>query len=496
MKGIMIQGCSSDAGKSYIATALCRILKNRGYRVCPYKSQNMSNNSYVTWDGGEIGRAQGVQAEAAGIRPETYMNPILLKPQQDSGSEIVLFGKVYKPMPGKEYHQNFTMNKGLEAARKGLDIIRENFDAVVIEGAGSPAEVNLNDREIVNMRIANEADVPVLLAVDINRGGSFASIVGTLELLGEDRKRVKGLIFNQFRGDISLFEDGVKWIEDYTGVKVVGVLPYFRDINIEGEDSLSINFQHRSVSENTVSIGIVRLPYISNHTDMEIFMYEDDVDIHFIDEFTSLDKFDAVIIPGTKSTIGDLEYLEEIGLADKLKQYKGCVFGICGGYQIIGETLIDDEGIDFKPGYRKAGLGLLPLSTHFQKDKRVILTKATGIHPFVEGMEVSGYEIHLGRTEITGENASYLWSIEGKKDGAATADMGVAGSYLHNIFHNDNFRTAWLNMIREKKGFPVRPVLDTAAYKESQYEKLAAYASKYLDLDYIFELVENVSMTK
>ena len=259
MKGIMIQGCSSDAGKSYIATALCRILKNKGYHVCPYKSQNMSNNSYVTWDGGEIGRAQGVQAEAASIRPETYMNPILLKPQQDSGSEIVLFGKVYKPMPGQEYHRNFTMNQGLAAARKGLAIIRENFNAVVIEGAGSPAEVNLNDREIVNMRIANEADVPGLLVGDVNRGGSFASIVGTLELLGEDRKRVKGLIFNQFRGDISLFEDGVRWIEEYTGVKVVGVLPYFKDINIEGEDSLSINFQHRSALEHRISIGIVRL---------------------------------------------------------------------------------------------------------------------------------------------------------------------------------------------------------------------------------------------
>lgn len=494
MKGIMIQGCSSDAGKSYVATALCRILKQQGYKVCPYKSQNMSNNSYVTWDGGEIGRAQGVQAEAAGIRPETYMNPILLKPQQDTGAEIVLFGKAYKPMPGQEYHRNFTMNEGLAAARKGLDFIRRNYDAIVIEGAGSPAEVNLNDREIVNMRIANEADVPVLLVVDINRGGSFASIVGTLELLGENRKRVKGLIFNQFRGDISLFEDGVRWIEDYTGIKVVGVLPYFHDINIEGEDSLSINFQHHSVSEHAVSIGIVRLPYISNHTDMEIFMYEDDVDIRFIDEFTSLDKFDAVIIPGTKSTIGDLEYLEKIGLAEKLKQYKGIMFGICGGYQIIGESLIDDEGIDFKPGYRKNGLGLLPLTTYFQKNKRVILTHATGVHPFVAGMEVDGYEIHLGRTEITDKRATYLWSIDGKMDGAATGDMRVAGSYLHNIFHNDSFRTAWLNMIRKEKGIPQRPVLDTVAYKETQYEKLADYASNYLDLDYIMALVESGSM--
>ena len=223
MKGIMIQGCSSDAGKSYVATAICRILKDMGYKVSPFKSQNMSNNSYVTWDGGEIGRAQGVQAEAAGVRAETYMNPILLKPQKDSGSEIVLFGEVFKTLSGKDYHDDFTMTDGIAAVRKGLKIIEDQYDVIVIEGAGSPAEVNLNDKEIVNMRIAEEADVPVLLVVDINRGGSFASIVGTLELVGKDRERVKGLIFNQFRGDLSLFEDGVKWIEEYTEIKVVGV---------------------------------------------------------------------------------------------------------------------------------------------------------------------------------------------------------------------------------------------------------------------------------
>ena len=212
MQGIMIQGCSSDAGKSYVATALCRVLADKGFHVSPFKSQNMANNSYVTWDGGEIGRAQGVQAEAAGVRPETYMNPILLKPRQETGSEIVLFGQVLKTMPGSEYHRSFTMTEGLQAVRKGLQMIAEKYDMIVIEGAGSPAEVNLNAREIVNMRVAREADVPVLLVVDINRGGSFAAIVGTLELLGEDRRRVTGLIFNQFRGDLSLFEYGVRWM--------------------------------------------------------------------------------------------------------------------------------------------------------------------------------------------------------------------------------------------------------------------------------------------
>ena len=489
MKGIMIQGCSSDAGKSYVATAICRILKDMGYKVSPFKSQNMSNNSYVTWDGGEIGRAQGVQAEAAGVRAETYMNPILLKPQKDSGSEIVLFGEVFKTLSGKDYHDDFTMTDGIAAVRKGLKIIEDQYDVIVIEGAGSPAEVNLNDKEIVNMRIAEEADVPVLLVVDINRGGSFASIVGTLELVGKDRERVKGLIFNQFRGDLALFEDGVKWIEEYTGIKVVGVLPYLRDVHIEGEDSLSINFQHTSGAKETLDIGIVRLPYISNHTDMEIFQYEADVNIRFIDEFTSLDKFDAIIIPGTKSTIGDLEYIEGIGLAEKLKTFNGYIFGICGGYQIMGEDLFDEEGIDFKPGYRKQGLGLLPLSTHFQRQKEVGQVNARGIHPLAQDLEVTGYEIHLGRTEKKNDTVSPLWMIGDRPDGAATADMKRAGSYLHNVFHNDNFRTAWLNMIRRHKGIPQREMVDTMAYKEAQYTKLGNYAREYLDVDYIMSLI-------
>ncbi len=492
MKGIMVQGCTSDAGKSYVVTGLCRVLKNKGYKVCPFKSQNMSNNSYVTWDGGEIGRAQGVQAEAAGERPETYMNPILLKPQKNSVSEIVLFGKVCKVLPGKEYHDSFARGKGLEALRAGLKIIGNQYDAVIIEGAGSPAEVNLNDREIVNMCVANEADVPVLLVVDIDRGGSMASVVGTLELVGEDRKRVKGIIFNKFRGDISLFEDGIRWIEAYTGIPVVGVLPYFDDIQIEGEDSLSINFVHSGSSRERLEIGIAPLPFISNHTDMEIFQYESDVNIGFIDlrDETSLDRYDAIIIPGTKSTIADLAYLEDRGIAEKLRAYRGRIFGICGGYQMMGEKLIDEEGVDFKPGYEKNGLGLLPLKTYFRSGKRVAQVDAEGIHPMTEGMTVSGYEIHLGRTRSTDENILPLWRIEGHHDGAADADLRRGGSYLHNIFHNDVFRNRWLNLIRADKGLPLRDVVDTEAIKEAQYEKLAAYTEKYLDMDYIMKLIE------
>ena len=481
MQGIMIQGCSSDAGKSYVATALCRVLADKGFHVSPFKSQNMANNSYVTWDGGEIGRAQGVQAEAAGVRPETYMNPILLKPRQETGSEIVLFGQVLKTMPGSEYHRSFTMTEGLQAVRKGLQMIAEKYDMIVIEGAGSPAEVNLNAREIVNMRVAREADVPVLLVVDINRGGSFAAIVGTLELLGEDRRRVKGLIFNQFRGDLSLFEDGVRWIEDYTGIKVVGVLPYLEDVHIEGEDSLSINFQHISAARpgQAVELGIVRLPYISNHTDMEIFQYEQDVNIRFIDDFTALENFDAIIIPGTKSTIGDLLHLEQSGLAERLRNYQGFVFGICGGYQMLGEQLIDEDGVD-----------LLPLTTRFQAQKSVSQVQAVGCHPLTAAMPVEGYEIHLGCTELNSAAVQPLWQLAGgEPEGAATADLHQAGSYLHNVFHNDNFRTVWLNQIRRAKGLPERPLVDTQAQKEAQYQKLADYARQYLDMDYIMSII-------
>lgn len=489
MKGIMIQGCTSDAGKSFIATALCRVLKNRGYRVCPYKSQNMSNNSYVTWDGKEIGRAQGVQAEAAGVRAETYMNPILLKPQKGLGSEIILFGEVYRSMDGKVYQEEFTMDMGMEALRKGLALVEQNCDIAVIEGAGSPAEVNLMEKEICNMRVANEADVPVLLAVDINRGGAFASIVGTLELLGKDRERVKGIIINQFYGDVSYFADGIRWIEDYTGIKVCGVLPHI-DVQIEGEDSLSINYRTKAKTRDYLTLGIVELPFISNHTDMEIFRNEEDVAVYSIDEFTDLSGFDGILIPGTKSTIGDMEYLERTGIAAKLRQYDGYVFGICGGYQIMGEKLIDEEGADLEPGYCCDALGLLPITTRFCRDKRVTQTVFRGAHPFAKGMEVEGYEIHLGRTEISGEGALPLWTDGEITEGAASADMKRSGSYLHNVFHNDGFRTAWLNMLRREKGLTEREAVDTAALKEEQYERLAEYAEKYLDMDYILKLIE------
>lgn len=492
MKGIMIQGCTSDAGKSYIATGLCKILSDMGYKVSPFKSQNMSNNSYVTYDGKEIGRAQGVQAEAAGIQPETYMNPILLKPKENCCSEVVLFGEVYQTMSGREYQETFTLSKGMESLRKALKIIENNYDAIVIEGAGSPAEVNLNDKEIVNMRVAKEADVPVILVVDLNKGGALASVVGTLELVGENRERIKGIIFNKFRGDISLFDDAVRWTESYTGIKVVGVLPYFSDIHIEGEDSLSINFLKRNQDPDALHIGIVPLPFISNHTDLEAFQYESDVSVKFIDPDEDLNKYDGIILPGTKSTIADLEYLEERGLDKKLKTFRGFIYGICGGYQMMGDTLIDEEGIDFRLGYEKKGLGLLPTTTRFSPEKRVCAINAKGLHPLTENMNVSGYEIHLGRTNATNQEFLPLWEIRGVADGYADKELRRGGSYIHNIFHNDNFRCLWLNRIRREKGVSEKEPINTTEQKQAQYNKLGEHMKQYLNMDYILNLLEKI----
>ena len=332
MKGIMIQGTSSDAGKSFLVTGLCRLLADRGVRVCPFKSQNMSNNSCVTWDGMEVSRAQAVQAEAARLRPETFMNPILLKPRRDTCSEIVLEGRVFEAPADRDYYRTFTMTHGLSAVRRALRHIAGHFDAVVIEGAGSPAEVNLNETEIVNMRIAREADVPVLLVTDVDRGGSLASVVGTLELLGADRKRVKGVIFNKFRGDPVLFAPAVEWLEARTGVRVIGVMPWVEGASIAGEDSLGLRWGRGG--RGALSVGVIRFPGISNFTDLDPFESEPDVDLVGLDSGTPLKmlrSLDAVILPGSKNSMRDMSWLRETGLAEVLRAFAdagGFVLGL------------------------------------------------------------------------------------------------------------------------------------------------------------------------
>lgn len=497
-RGIMIQGTSSDAGKSFIATAFCRIFSNMGYKVCPFKSQNMSNNSCVTKNGLEMGRAQGVQAEAARVDPEVYMNPILLKPRKDTSSEIVLMGRVYDAPCDKNYYRFFTMGKGIETVREALSLIDEKYDVMVCEGAGSPAEVNLNSAEIVNMRVANEADIPVLLVADVDRGGAIASVVGTLELLGRDRERVKGVIFNKFRGDISLFTDAVKFTEEKTGIKVVGVMPWLEDAIIEGEDILSINW-HRGApgcrDSEKIRIGVVKFPRVSNHTDIEAFRFEADVDITDISSPSKLSGLDAVLLPGTKSTVLDMKYLLDTGLADAIRNFcreGGTVYGLCGGYQMLGEKIDDGFFRDNESIPEIEGLGLLPAVTVFGDKKTTVRSSGHTLHPsFAESIPVEGYQIHFGETRMTGSREGFapLFELDGECDGIADSELRVAGSYLHNAFHNDKFRSAWLNMLRRRRGLPERPPVSTFDAKEEAYDALAAETIKNLDVDYVVSLM-------
>lgn len=480
MKGIMIQGTQSDAGKSYLVTGIARYFANMGYKVAPFKSQNMSNNSYVVGDGLEIGRAQGAQAEAAKQVANVYMNPILLKPSTDQRSEVVLFGEVYKSYSGYGYRDEFTMSKGIEAINKSLDYIQDNYDFVVIEGAGSPAEVNLNDREIVNMRVAELADVDVILVTNIDLGGSFASLVGTLELVGEHRHRIKGVVFNKFRGDIKLLEDGLKWFEDYTGVKVLGVIPYNHDIFIETEDAQSEIFNPK---QSNVDIGIIHMSRVSNNTDVEPFMHESDVSLRLIQNERDFGNPDALIIPGTKASIDDLLLLKQKGLDKKIIEFSKTgkeVIGICGGYQALGKELIDQIGIDSS---RKSieGLSLLDAVTVFQNKKHVRNIKGKTY----DGYDVSGYEIHLGETTCNNQYFSML--EDGTKDGGVYKN--ISGTYLHNIFHNDAYRNSWLNKVRIFKGLSELEIVDTTSIKEDSYNKLAKVIEENLDIDYLRELI-------
>lgn len=492
MKGIMIQGTSSDVGKSYVTTAICRILANKGYDVCPYKSQNMSNNSYVTHDGGEIGRAQGVQAEAAKVQPQTYMNPILLKPQKDTRSEIVLMGKVYKSESGMGYRKNFAMSKGIETIGLSKKIIEEKHNCIVIEGAGSPAEVNLNDKEIVNMRVAELFDVPVVLVVDIDKGGSFASVVGTLELVFEHRHRIKGIVINKFRGDIRLLEDGLKWLEDYTGVKVLGVIPYMTDIYVEVEDAQSSILRTHFTAETPIDIGVIHMGRVSNNTDIEAFIHETDVSVRIIKDPSEFGNPDAIVIPGTKSTIGDLQEMMDSKLGSQIQQYAqsgGRIVGICGGYQVLGETLKDPYQMDQTKDQVVKGLGLLPVETIFLENKQVRNISGEVKNCF-DSHPLKGYEIHLGETKILNDSLHFSQLEDGTLDGCVVDNGRIMGSYLHNLFHNDAFRNNWLNDIRSEKGMSQLPLVDTTKIKEDSYEQLAKVCEEHLDMDYLIKLVE------
>ncbi|MCG3083778.1 cobyric acid synthase [Anoxybacillus sp. LAT_35] len=480
---IMFQGTHSDAGKSVIATAFCRIFARNGWKTAPFKSQNMSLNSYVTLDGKEIGRAQGVQAEAAGVVATTHMNPILIKPSRDQEAQIVVHGKPYENMKATTYRNEF-FHLGLELIQQSLHVLMNEYDRLVIEGAGSPAEVNLNDRELVNMRVARMANAPVVLVGDIERGGVFASLVGTLQLLEEqDRKRVIGVIINKFRGDLSLLQPGLRWFEQYTGVKVLGVVPYTH-VRIDAEDSVALSrYATKKDDGKAIDVAVIQYPRISNFTDIDPFFAEPDCSVRFVSDASLLGEPDILILPGSKNTIEDVHFLKETGLFVAIRRLyersDTIMFGICGGYQMLGERIKDPFHVE-TPLDAVAGLSLLPVETTLACEKTTVLCEGMLVYKN-EMFDVKGYEIHMGRSLV--KQGEPLILLSGKTDGCKTKDERVIGTYMHDLFHNDMFRHHLLNSVRRKK--QLSPLMERPHYRQLRaqaFDDLADCVEKHVDV--------------
>ncbi len=494
---LMIQGTSSSVGKSVLAAAFCRIFYQEGYHVSPFKAQNMALNSFVTTSGGEMGRAQVVQAQAAGVEPDVRMNPILLKPSGPTGSQVVIMGKSQGNVTALRYHgeyQRMTWSYVTEALYGLLD----EYEMVVIEGAGSPAEVNLKSNDIVNMRVAMEINSPVLLVADIDRGGALASVVGTLELVEpEERALIKGIIFNKFRGEIKLLQPALDFIEEKTGIPVVGVVPYFK-IRIPDEDSVAINeaAEKPSVSlEEQLDVAVIRLPYISNFTDFDALQDEPDVSVRYVTDPANLGKPDLLIIPGSKNTLADLRFLHESGIGKHIQTL--CaeeipVIGICGGYQMMGRLVKDPLHTESELE-EVSGLGILPMVTEFYPQKHTVQSKGTiltnhGFFKACTGETVVGYEIHMGRTTMD-EGHSPLFNLTSNEESNVDGmQVGNAyGTYLHGIFDNDSLRTSLLNWLWQRRGSqrPVEASLSQAALRESAFNELADLVRQNVDLERI-----------
>lgn len=485
MFGIMIQGTSSDVGKSFVCTALCRAFARKGIRVTPFKSQNMSNNSYVTKDGAEIGRSQGIQAEAAFAEASVMMSPILLKPRNDRTSEVIRFGKVHKTLSGKDYRDQF-YEMGIETIKEALAALEKEFDVVVIEGAGSPVEMNLNDRELVNMKVAELADVPVILVADIDRGGIFASIAGTLQLLnGQERSRVIGVIINKFRGDQALFESGRKWIETNLHVPVLGVLPYVDHHRIESEDSLARQVRYRTNDKGMqgLDIAMIDLPYLTNDTDLEPFRHEGDVTIRLVGLHDEFGIPDAVILPGTQSILSDLKALQHSSLAKQIATYVkkgGTIIGISEGFYMLGEEVIKGEE-------RVTGLGILPMLTTVKKNKNMTAMTGKLIPNELKLMdEVRGFGFDHGEVIWKASLSSFM-NINGEEDGVFLDEGKIIGTSMHHLFYHDDLRTWWLNQLRQLRGLPKQ---QGEAFNEERlraYDELANWLEDALDTDALLD---------
>lgn len=497
-QAIMLQGTASDVGKSMLVAGLCRIFYQDGLRTAPFKSQNMALNSGITPDGKEMGRAQIFQAEAAGIAPDVRMNPILLKPTSDRKAQIVLMGEVATNMDAVSYHDY--KPKLREQIISVYQSLAQEYEVLVLEGAGSPAEINLRDRDIVNMGMAEMAQCPVILVADIDRGGVFASIYGTLALLQDhERERVKGVIINKFRGDVALLYSGIEQIEALTHVPVLGVMPWL-EVDLEDEDGVALQKgKYRHIQPREIDVAVVQLPHISNFTDFNALAAQPDVRVRYVRHEDDLAGADLIILPGSKNTLGDLLWLQESALAHGILQARRQgvpVLGICGGYQMLGDTLIDEveSGLGTLPG-----LGLLNTVTRFAPQKTTTQATATldGALPGwlapVSGMALRGYEIHMGETTLL-DGAQPLMQLckngQFSADGAVSDDGLVFGTYLHGLFDSDAFTRALVNGLRERKGLvALDGDFHYARYKAQQFDILAESMRQHIDIEKIYTIM-------
>jgi len=513
-KRLMFLGTGSDVGKSLLTAAFCRILKQDGYRVAPFKAQNMALNSFITAEGAEMGRAQVVQAEAAGIAPHVDMNPVLLKPTSQMGSQVIVLGKPVGNFSARDYYRYKT--ELLPVVREAFGRLAQRYDVVVLEGAGSAVELNLKENDLVNLSMAHWAEAPCVLVGDIDRGGIFASLLGSLALMSsEERRRIVGMMVNKLRGDPALFSGGVRILEDRSGCPVLGVIPHFDHISIAEEDSVALGKRMRrgadvAPSAGKVAVGVLRLPFISNYTDFDCFEREPGVDLVYFDEPASVFRFDAVVLPGSKNTLEDLDHLRRTGMADAVKAYYksgGTVVGICGGYQMLGRRLLDPQGVE--SALRELpGLGLLAMETEMFPEKTTTQSEAVPLEELAglgeqigegsAGESLHGYEIHMGRSRPLEGRERPLFRVFKRngepaddRDGLIGEDGRVWGTYLHGVFDNDGFRRRFLEFLRHRSGkTEAAPgeAFTYAKWKDEQYDLLADHVRAHCDVDLVYRL--------
>ena len=492
---IMLLGTASSVGKSTIATGICRYFKNKGIKVAPFKAMNISLNSYVTEDGLEMGRAQVVQAEACNIKPSAYMNPLLLKPCGNLKTQVIVNGLVYKVMDSYKYK---TLNKELKVkVKESYDILSKDYDLIVLEGSGSCAEINLKDSDIANISMAKMVDAPVILVADIDRGGVFASVVGTLMLLDEDeRDLIKGVIINKFRGNSEYFDSAKKQLEDIIKIPVLGVMPYI-DLDIEDEDSVTERIKSKEVEKGIIDVAIIRLPHMSNFTDFNSLDIEKNITVRYVSEVSEMGKPHIIILPGTKTTIEDLRYIKENGIYDeviRMKNRGSIIFGICGGYQMLGEVLCDEYGVegDIK---EEIGFNLLSSRTIFKENKTTIqkmgkIICAGRIFHKILDCEVTGYEIHNGVTKGN-KDSIFIEGPMGEALGMINKEGNVLGTYLHGIFDNDEFRRLFIQSLMDYFNIDdaIKNNVSYENYKKSQFDKLVEVMKENLDMQKIEEII-------